>query len=200
MVGLGLDTRHCRALDALTRADLQIDLVLCKPTESGEEIILECIRQNRGPTALDACRIDTRRGNSSVTTLCPGGPCSDEDRLVLVQALAENEGLVTLYLNSAPISDEMWNALCQSVERHPKLEKICLPQYVNTWRDGMTEAQKTLKMQAMVDALRVNTVLHTIVVNRREFDEEIWTALYTPSSWPTGTAGRMLVLSPKRRV
>jgi hypothetical protein len=27
----------------LTRTDLQIDLFFCKPTESGEEILLECI-------------------------------------------------------------------------------------------------------------------------------------------------------------
>jgi hypothetical protein len=35
------------------------------------------------------------------------------------------------------------------------------------------DAQKTLRMQAMVDALRVNTVLHTIDLIRIDFDEEI---------------------------
>jgi hypothetical protein len=41
------------------------------------------------------------------------------------------------------------------------------------------DAQKTLRMQAMVDALRVNTVLHAVTnLNRDDFDEEIWTALY----------------------
>jgi hypothetical protein len=126
------------------------------------------------------CRIDTRRladslrGNNSVITLYPRKDCSDEDRLVLVQALAENEGLVTLYLKSAPISDEMWNALWQSVARHPKLEKIIFPNgYISTWRDGTTNAHNTLRMQVMVDALRVNTVLHTIQLSRVAFDEEI---------------------------
>jgi hypothetical protein len=46
---------------------------------------------------------------------------------------------------------------------------IALP----TRRDRNTDAQKIVRMQAMVDALRVNTVLHTIELNRREFDEEI---------------------------
>jgi hypothetical protein len=56
-----LDTCHCRAIDALARTDLEIELVNCKLTESGEDILLECIRQNRGPTELINCHIDTRR-------------------------------------------------------------------------------------------------------------------------------------------
>jgi hypothetical protein len=44
---LDLNTCHCRAIDALTRTDLRIELFSCVPTESGEEILLECIRQNR---------------------------------------------------------------------------------------------------------------------------------------------------------
>jgi hypothetical protein len=182
---LRLDTCHCRAIDActLTRTDLQIELFGCETTEPGEEIMLECIRQNRGPTELSACRIDTRRladalrGNSSVTTLAPHKQCSDEERLALVQALVENVGLVTLNLSSVAITDEIWIALWQSVARHPKLEKLVLPQYNRTWRDTrITDVQiKTLRMQTMVDALRgnVNTLLHTIELNRNDFDEEI---------------------------
>jgi hypothetical protein len=177
MGGLGLHTCHCRAIHGLTRTDLQIGLKWCVPTESGEEILLECIRQNRGPTKLINCRIDTRRladalrGNTSVNTLAPREPCSDEERLVLVQALAENEGLVTLYW--APITDEIWVALWRSVAHHPKLEEIILPHYGSAWRDGNTDAQKALRMQVMVDALRVNTVLHTIDMDHDDFDEEI---------------------------
>jgi hypothetical protein len=171
-----LEACHCRAIDSLTRTDLQIELVACKPTESGEEILLECIRQNRGPTKLIYCWIDTRhladalRGNKSVTTIALHHRCSDEDKLYLMQALAENEGLVTLDLSSAPITDDMWIALWQSVAHHPKLEQLVLPLDGDTWRDGMTEAQKTLRMQVMVDALRVNTVLHIIELNRVHFD------------------------------
>jgi hypothetical protein len=128
---------------------------------------------------LSHCRIDTRhladalRGNNSVTTLAPHEDCSDEERLILVSALGENEGLVTLDLDVVPITDEMWIALWQAVARHPNLEKLVLPQYISTWRDGTTDVQKTLRMQAMVDALGVNSVLHTIELRRRAFDEEI---------------------------
>jgi hypothetical protein len=177
---LGLDTCHCRAIDTLTRTDLQIELVDCLPTESGEDIILECIRQNRGPTKLISCRMDARRlagalrGNSIVTILIQREDCSDEDKLVLVQALAENEGLVRLDLSSRNISDEIWTALWRSVARHPKLESLAfLSPYDITWRHGNTDAQKTLRTQVMVDTLRVNTVMHTVRLSRREFDEGI---------------------------
>jgi hypothetical protein len=66
----------------------------------------------------------------------------------------------------------MWVALWQSVARHPKLEKLVLPQYSSIWRDGNTDAQTTLRMQAVVDALRVNTVLHTIDLGHRYHNEE----------------------------
>jgi hypothetical protein len=179
MIGFGLNTCHCCTIDALTRTDLEIELFDCEPTESGDEIILECIRQNRGPTKLIDCRIDTRRlaaalrGNISVNSLAPHGDCSDEDVLVLVQALAENEGLVTLDLSSFTITDEVWVTLWRSVERHPKLEKIRIHQYRSFLRDGNTDAQKTLRTQAMVDALRVNTVLHSIELNRVAFHEDV---------------------------
>jgi hypothetical protein len=181
MSWLGLNTCHCRAIDALTRTDLQIELAHCELTELGEGIILECIRQNRGPTKLSECRIDTRRladairGNNSVNDLGPHEDCSNEERLVLVQALAENEGLITLHLEYAPITDELWIALWQSVAHHPTLEKLALSQYGrSTFGYGTPDAQKTLRMQAMVDALRVNTVLHTIEpFHSDDFGEDI---------------------------
>jgi hypothetical protein len=170
----------CRAIDTLTRTNLQIELFNCELTEPGEEILLGCIRQNRGPTELFSCRIDTRRladalrGNSSITTLAPHTQCSDEEKLVLVQALAGNVGLVTLdFIMVLPITDEMWIALWRSVARHPALEGVYLYRYCSTWRDGTTDVQKTLRMKVMVDALRVNTVLQTIDLNRDHFDVEI---------------------------
>jgi hypothetical protein len=106
------------------------------------------------PTALTECRIDTRRladamrGNTSVITLTLQQRCSDEERRVLVQALVDNRGLVTLDLSSAPITDDLWTALWQSVARHPKLEDFVLSKYISTWSDGATDAQKT-KWQGM---------------------------------------------------
>jgi hypothetical protein len=171
---LGLHTSHCRAIDALTRTDLQIELVSCEPTESGEDIFfwrafdkiearLNCLRA--GLTHVVSPK------QCEVTAASSRSPYSnDEERLVLVEALAENEGLVTLNLESTLITDEVWVAVWQSVAHHPTLENIRLPQYSSTWRDGTTDARKTLRMQVMVDALRVNIVLHTIELRRVDFD------------------------------
>jgi hypothetical protein len=83
---LDLNACHCRALDAVTRTDLRIEMSFCTPSELGEPILLECIQQNRGPTQLFKCRIDTRgladtlRGNSiSVTNLGLSKRCNDEE-------------------------------------------------------------------------------------------------------------------------
>jgi hypothetical protein len=42
------------------------------------------------------------------------------------------------------------------------------------------DTQKTLRMQAMMDVLRVNTVLHTIQLNRDGFDSEILDSIVYP--------------------
>jgi hypothetical protein len=92
-----------------------------------------------------------------------------------IDDLAGTNGLVTLRLNSAPVTDESWIALLRSVARHPTHEKIVLrDRYSMTWRDGTTDAQKTLRSQALTDALHTNTVLHTVTPIRDDFDEEIW--------------------------
>jgi hypothetical protein len=178
MDSLVLRTCHCLAIDALTGTDLRIQMSNCAPSELGEHILLECIRQNRGPTQLYHCRIDTRRladalqGNNSVTTLGLHGQCSDEERLVFVRALAENEGLVTLYFSFARITEDIWIELWQSVAHHPNLEKIVLPTFGSTWSDGPSDAQKTIRTQAMGDALHANNVLLTIELNRVDYDED----------------------------
>jgi hypothetical protein len=72
---LVLDACHCHAIDASTRTDhLQIDLNVVQVTELGESVlVLESIRQNRGPTRLSFAPLDANyladalRGNSRVS-------------------------------------------------------------------------------------------------------------------------------------
>jgi hypothetical protein len=174
---LCLDACHCHAIGASTRTDLQIDL--CSGvTELGENVLLESIRQNRGPTGLYRVNryshrfADALRGNSRVSRLSIWLTryTSDDDRRALFPALAENEGLVKLDISGIPISDENWNVLWQSLSCHPKLEIL----EVRTRElRGIPEAEKTRRTQAIVDALRVNTVLHTIRAQWNEYDLEI---------------------------
>jgi hypothetical protein len=178
-----LDACHCHAIDASTRTDLQIDLNSdLGVTELGENIILESIQQNRGPTGLYRVRLDASRlanalrSNSRVSSI---SPCWDsKDSLAFFQALAENEGLVKLDLtNSFHISDENWDVLWQSISRHPRLEILDVRDLTIP---GLTAAQKTRRSQAIVDALRVNTVLHTIELFQNDCDLDMWDNVIYP--------------------
>jgi hypothetical protein len=172
-----LNEYHCHAIDASTRTDLQINLGMsCELTELGEIVLLGSIRQNRGPTGLHRVNVNARRladalrGSSRVTIFTPLlGRTSEEDCHAFFQALAENEGLVTLDLSRVSISDENWDVLWQSVSRHPKLENIDM----DTTNRGLADVEKTRRTHAIVDALRVNTVLHTIRLCRNNCDLEI---------------------------
>jgi hypothetical protein len=172
-----LNACHFHAMNASTRTDLQIDLSTGgELTELGEIVLLESIRQNRGPTGLyqvniEADRLaDALRGNNRVGSFAPSlMRTSDEDCHAFFQALAENQGLVNLNLLRVRISDENWDILWQSVSRHPKLENID----VSSANWGIPFGQKTSRADAIVDALRVNTVLHTIRLQRDEYDLEV---------------------------
>jgi hypothetical protein len=96
-----------------------------------------------------------------------------EDWLGFFQALAQNEGMTDLtLLNADPITDENWTALWQSVSRHPKLERIVFPFLGHLFPTTCSDAQKTLRTQAIVDALRINTVmLLDIDLYPEEFDK-----------------------------
>jgi hypothetical protein len=171
-----LNTDHCRAIDAIdapTNVDLELELSDCSPTEQGEIILMESMKQNRGPSKLRNCQIDTRRladairGNERVNYLA----LYDENQsfgasLEFHQALAENEGITHLRLGFDSITDESWTALWQSVSCHPKLERISL-------HLSCSDTQKTLRTQAIVDALRINTVLLRIDLSHEEFDKVI---------------------------
>jgi hypothetical protein len=70
---------HCHAMDTSIRMVLQIDLNMdVGVTELGENVLLNSIRQNRGPTGLnqvnlDASRLaDALRGNSMIASFSPG--------------------------------------------------------------------------------------------------------------------------------
>jgi hypothetical protein len=179
---LRLDACHCHAIDTSTRMDLQIDLNEdVEVTDLGENILLESIRQNRGPTGLHSVDLvghrlaDALRGNSRVTSFSPYDS-NDETALALFQALAENEGLVKFDLCQFTISDENWDTLRQSVSRNSKLEILNLSDI----GQGLAGVEKTRRTQAIIDALRVNTVLHTIGSQSNDWDFEIMDNMVRP--------------------
>jgi hypothetical protein len=197
-----LNADHCRAIDASTNVDLDLQLTLCFPTEHGEKVLMESIKQNRGPTSLFNCRFDARRlanamrGSSRVNflALLDVESVSTQAWAEFFQALAENEGIVFLILNFSHVHEKDWTTLWQTILRHPKLERISfyLLQYsaTGTWRD----AQKTLRSQAIVDALRVNTLLqHSATMHYNDCDRSVITCFKRLESLITSESPRRSV-------
>jgi hypothetical protein len=173
-----LNTDHCRAIDALdtsTNVGLELELSQCLTIELGEKILLESIGKNRGPTKLKGCQIGIRRladairGNNRLNYLSLHETSHNkEESLHFFEALAENEGITILILNSLPITHAIWTTLWQSISHHPKLERVSILMTANTY---CSDAHKTLWTQAIVDALRINTVLFDIDLYCDSFDK-----------------------------
>jgi hypothetical protein len=112
------------------------------------------------------------------------------------QALAENQGLVNLDLSRVRISDENWDVLWQSLSRHPKLEIID----VKSANWGLVaDVERTRKTHAIVDALRVNTVLHTIILHRHGYDLEILDNIVNPRLLVNMYRHRVAAIAEERR-
>jgi hypothetical protein len=75
-------------------------------------------------------------------------------------------------------ADEHWDVFWQSISRHPTLENISMS--LIDGRVPLTDAQKTRRAQAIADALRVDTVLHTIRLCRQECDLQMLVNMVHP--------------------
>jgi hypothetical protein len=161
-----LDENHCRVLGALSRPGLEIEMKFCRITSAAATVLAQVLTRNQGPTKLTCCKIDNfvltnaLRGNSSLKCLEPRFPRSEGDNrqaLAITSALRENKGLVKLDLSYCSLSDEPWDAVCDSLKTHPTLKVLRL------WHIfGEAPAAITSRIQALVDMLRGNTLIHTI--------------------------------------
>jgi hypothetical protein len=165
-----LDENHCRVLGALSRPGLEITLDNCVITGAAATVLAQVLGQNKGLTKLDCCTIDNSiladglRGNSHLKSLIlrlSNNLEVDREVLAIAGALKENKGLVDLnlrYVISA-VSDETWDAVCDSLKTHPTLKLL------NLWRaNGAPSDPARLKsrMQALVDMMQVNVLIDTI--------------------------------------
>jgi hypothetical protein len=135
-----LDEDHFRVLGVLSsvRPTLEIKLVVCIISSVGASALAVLLGRNQGPTVLvNACGIDHSvladglRGNTRLQSLKISNFGSTEDGnreiLAIVGALRENKGLVVLGIwDGFTMSDETWNALCDSLKTHPTLQVLSL--------------------------------------------------------------------------
>jgi hypothetical protein len=97
---------------------------------------------------------------------------ADSDYVSTVaQALAENEGLETLYLaGGVCVDDETWKTLFRSIRNHPQLEILGLVR-TGGLASTLSAKSKTTRMQAIVDMLQSpNRVIRRITLSEDEQD------------------------------
>jgi hypothetical protein len=185
---LKLDEDHCRVLGVHSRPDLEIVLFRCKLTRAGTSALAEVLGCNQGPTKLDRCDVDNivladgLRGNSRLKSFKPDISHSlevaDQEVLAIAGALRENKGLVDLNLRYTLLSDETWNAMCDSLKTHPRLEVLDLRPFVAN--NTTAPAVITSRMQALANMLKLNTSIHTIRLEPQYYEHELYRASIVP--------------------
>jgi hypothetical protein len=189
---LVLDEDHCRVLGTYSRPDLEIELLYCKITGAGATALAEVLGRNQGPTRLDYCDIDTLllvnglRGNSRLKSFSPhisyDFDIRNRDLLAIADAIRENEGLVEWRLRSDDgmmvMNDETWDAICDSLKLHPTLEVL---NFSMIYHDAATApAIITLRVQALLGMMKVNTSIHTIDLRGQYSQHELFRRSVVP--------------------
>jgi hypothetical protein len=205
-----LDEDKIRELAAYSRQDLKIELIRCKLTSAGTSALVEVLGRNQGPTKLDLCEIDNfvlangLRGDSRLKSLRPRLSDNSEDGIRILHAIAialkENKGLVDLDLSHGfRISDETWDAVCDSLQTHPTLQ--VLMHLRATYNDHeLPPAVITSRIQALVDMLKVNTSIHTIHVSDRYIDHELFRGSVIPYLETNRLRPRLLAIQRTRPI
>jgi hypothetical protein len=183
-----LDENNCRVLGAYSRPGLKIELFTCTLTNAGSSALAEVLGRNQGPTKLVRCDIDYSvfanglRGNSRLKSFSPhnsGNPeVGNQELLAIAGALRENRGLVDLDLSFCRLTDESWGAVCDSLKAHPALEVLDLR--VSFTNATMTPTIITSRIQALFDMMKVNISIHTIHLNSRYSQQELFRTSVIP--------------------
>jgi hypothetical protein len=182
-----LDEDHIRVIGASSR--LEIELYSCNLTRAGTSTLAEILRRNQGPTKLDLCYIDNSivanglRGNSRLKSWRPRFSSDlelrDRELLAIADALRENKGLVDLNLRQYyGMNDETWGVICYSLETHPTLEVLDLR--TTGGIRILAPALVKSRMQALLDMMKVNMSIHTIHLNDRHREHELFLGSVIP--------------------
>jgi hypothetical protein len=203
-----LDANQCRVLGAYSRPDLEIVLDRCHLTSAGASALAEVLGRNQGPTKLDRCDVDNivladgLRGNSRLKNFRPGSShdpeVTNQQALAIAGALRENKGLVDFNLRHYSVSDETWNALCDSLKTHPTLEVLNLR--VNSTDGTTTPAVITSRIQSLLDMMKVNMLIHTIHLPDRYIEDELFRESVIPYLLTNMLRPRLLAIQKIRSI
>jgi hypothetical protein len=186
---LDMDEDIIRVLGAYSRPVLEIVLDCCKITSAGASALVEVLERSQGPTKIDCCYIDNvvlangLRGNSRLKYLRPRFSSYLEVNrqvvLAVADAVRENKGLVEFDLShSFCVNDEMWGAICDSLETHPTLEVLDLrAAFMDT---APAPAVLKSRIQTILDMAKVNMSIHTIRLDPRDSQHKLYRGSVIP--------------------
>jgi hypothetical protein len=204
-----INENHCRVLGTYSRPDLQIELYQCQLRGAAAETLARVLGRNQGPTELDRCDIDKSvlanglRGNSRLKRmrLCAfDHDAANQDLLAISSALKENKGLLHLHLEyDFGKSDETWGAICDSLETHPTLEVLKLRTFYANG-PSFTSSVISSRLQALVGMLKVNTLIHTIHLNERYSQHELFRGSVIPHLQTNRLRSRLLTIQGTRPI
>jgi hypothetical protein len=177
-----LNADQIRVLGAFSRPGLDIELWRCKIEGAAAEALAGVLGRNQGPTRLTSCDIDYSvlanglRGNSRLKSLFnptySNRNVNDQDLLASADALKENKGLVSLNLMyDFRVSDETWDAVCDSLKTHPTLKLLCFRPKHTVRGALLAPAVLTYRLQALVNMLKVNTSIQRIDLGPHLYSE-----------------------------
>jgi hypothetical protein len=166
---------------ATANPGLSMKINHCTIPDAAGPAFIDCLQLDRGPTELVCCShdVDTDtlatalRGNHHLKSLSLFTMMGNEWVQTIGPALAENLGLLKLVIPVALYN--AWSSVCRSVREHPTLVHLdigggrarCM-----RW-PLLSNEQKMLRTDALVDMLQVNTVVHTIYLDRDDIDSQI---------------------------
>jgi hypothetical protein len=187
---MALTEDQCRALATMSRLDVELVMFFCSLVDDAAGAFVECLHSDKGPIKLNGCEIDNQilasalTGKSRVTRL-ELVPVNDTEHGMNFRALANNRGLLNLFLQFNSISDENWTILCESLKAHPTLTSLNLsytrPRIPTGGRIAVTDDdQKTRRTRVVAEMVQHNTVLHRIPLSGHERDEQIYTESIRP--------------------
>jgi hypothetical protein len=167
---IALDRDHIRVLRDISRPGLEIELAGCQITGAAAAVLAQVLACNQGPSKLDYCDIDfmvladALRGNRRLKSLAAfisdhRAALGNQNLLAFAGALRENKGHVHLeiLLWDFTMSNETWDAVCDSLKTHPTLQVLNTSIPVQSRRVVLKS-----RIRALVDMLKVNTLIHTI--------------------------------------
>jgi hypothetical protein len=206
---LEMDENHCRALGTYSRPGLEIELIRCELTRAGTSALTEVLGRNQGPTKLHLCNIDNLvladglRGNSRLksltTNISSDRDVGNQEVLTIACALKENKGLLDLDLRCYyfRMSDEIWDAICDSLKTHPTLQLLDLQCTVQA---PLAPAVLKSRVQALLDMLKVNISIHTIYVFGQYSEHELFRGSVIPYLETNRFRPRLLAIQKARPI